>query len=94
MEQLVDLDNDLRKEREHGIPRSIHLAGLNKLKDLPKPWHREFWNDLPDDLPFDVQPLPKSKSVRNSMISNGNSEWEWEYYSQSEEDEFSMPSEE
>ena len=103
MDQLVLLDNDLRRERECGIPRSIKLPGLDQLKDLPQPWHREFWNDVPDDLPFNVKPLPKpitlfrkpsistfsrNASKRTSMISNGTtSEWEWEYYSQSEEDD-------
>lgn len=85
----MELDNDLRKERECGIPRSIKLT--NELCTLPKPWHYEFWNQVPDDLPFGLtnmsRPLIKpSISNRTSIMSNESSDWEWEYYSQSEED--------
>lgn len=101
----MELDNDLRKERECGIPRSIHLPSLTELGNLPKPWHYEFWKDIPDDLPFDLSYLKppgltgdkKQQSIgrisnRASMISNASSEWEWEYYSHTEEedDEFSQ----
>ncbi|TRY68865.1 hypothetical protein TCAL_05071 [Tigriopus californicus] len=43
LEQIVDLDNDLRKFREHGIPRSIKLSTLSDLALLPQSWHYEFW---------------------------------------------------
>jgi hypothetical protein len=101
MEQIVELDNDLRKEREFGLPRSLYLLGLNDLKDLPKPWHYEFWNGIPDDLPFDLlsfkpclrptnfdrmtSKAPPSK--RASIVSNASSEWEWEYYDDTEEED-------
>ena len=102
MEQIVDLDNDLRKHREYGTPRSIQLAGLGELKNLPKPWHYEFWSDpFPDDLPFELvhQSRPvisnikrslsstRLASKRASMISNESSDWEWEYYDETEEED-------
>ena len=93
MEQIVELDNDLRKEREHGIPRSIQLAGLCQLGSLPKPWHYEFWSeDIEEDLPFELCHMShevqviSSNSQRASMMSSGSADWEWEYYSQTEED--------
>lgn len=90
----MELDNDLRKERECGISRTIHLPSLTELGNLPKPWHYEFWKDIPDDLPFDLsylKPPPMTNkqkaSNRASMMSNASSEWEWEYYSHTEEEE-------
>ena len=95
LEQIVELDNDLRKQRECNIPRNIHLRGLDELEKLAKPWHYEFWSEIPDDLPFSLihMPIPnaqkmglssKCASKRASMISNESSDWEWEYYSDSE----------
>ena len=54
LEQIVELDNDLRKERDLGIPRKIHLKGLAEIGQIPKPWHFEFWKAIPTDetLPF------------------------------------------
>jgi len=37
-----------------GIPRRIPLYGLEDLPKLPKPWHREFWDATPDELPFQM----------------------------------------
>jgi len=67
---------------------------LSELDKLAKPWHYEFWSDIPDDLPFSLVHLypkiPKTSSTsaskRTSMISNESSDWEWEYYSQSEDE--------
>ena len=95
LEQIVELDNDLRKHRECDLPRRIKLRSLSELDKLAKPWHYEFWSDIPDDLPFSLVHLtpqiPKTSSraasKRASMISNESSDWEWEYYSQSSEDE-------
>ena len=95
LEQLVELDNDLRKQRECDLPRRINFYSLSELDKLAKPWHFEFWSDIPDDLPFSLTYLnpvipkieaSKNSSKRTSMISNESSEWEWEYYSQSSED--------
>lgn len=54
--QLIQLDNDLRLHREHGLPRRIRLVGLEKLDTLPKPWHYEYWESIPTDevLPFSL----------------------------------------
>ena len=96
MEQIVELDNDLRKEREWGIAKSITLPGLNELNTLPKPWHFEFWNGMPDeDLPFQLTYLKphctknstKPSSKRTSILSNVSSEWEWEYYDDTDDEE-------
>ena len=101
MEQIVELDNDLRKARECGMSRSIELPSIHELDSLPKPWHFEFWNEIPDDedLPFqlshmkrrEVTPCPivqkSSCSKRASMISNASSEWEWEYYDETDEED-------
>ena len=95
MEQIVELDNDLRKERECGIPRSINLPKLSELPNLPKPWHCEFWNGIPDEvLPFQLSYLrpqfmknsSKFGSKRASILSNVSSDWEWEYYDDTEEE--------
>ena len=72
------------------------MRGLNELEKLAKPWHYEFWSEIPEDLPFslihmssnpNVQKIGQSSkcaSKRTSMISNESSDWEWEYYSDSE----------
>ncbi|TRY68931.1 hypothetical protein TCAL_15167 [Tigriopus californicus] len=54
LEQIVELDNELRKERLFNAPRSIHLHQLKDLNRVPKPWHFEFWDAPPDEdsLPF------------------------------------------
>ena len=96
----MELDNDLRKQRECDLPRRINFYSLSELDKLAKPWHFEFWSDIPDDLPFSLTYLnpvipkieaSKNSSKRTSMISNESSEWEWEYYSQSSEDSEEFP---
>ena len=93
----MELDNDLRKSREFGIKRTIHLPKLEEMSTLPKPWHVEFWNDIPEDLPFDLSyctppamtsklGLSTSMSKRASVLSTVSSEWEWEYYDESEDE--------
>ena len=59
LEQLTELDNELRKERLFNIPRSINLYRLSELDSLPKPWHYEFWDaDVDtDSLPFNLSHL-------------------------------------
>ena len=59
LEQLVELDNELRKERLFNIPRSTRLFRLSELDALPKPWHHEFWDaDVDaDSLPFSLSRL-------------------------------------
>ena len=54
--QVVELDNNLRKERLFNIPRGMKLYTLADLKKLPKPWHFEFWDSTPDPdtLPFQL----------------------------------------
>ncbi len=69
LEQIVALDNDLRKHREHGQARKINLVGLEDLKKLPKPWHFEFWNDIPDDLPFGLTHVPSLRLFRGGFSS-------------------------
>lgn len=96
MEQLVELDNDLRKSRELGMKRSLHLPQMGELPRLPKPWHYEFWNEIPDDLPFDLSycsPPFTAKmraasglSKRASLLSTISSDWEWEYYDETDEE--------
>ena len=74
MEQLVELDNDLRKEREMGIPKSITLPGLNELHNLPKPWHFEFWNGDPDeDLPFQMTYLKNPVITKSTKTKSASS---------------------
>ena len=99
MEQLVELDNDLRKSRELGMKRSLHLPQMGELPRLPKPWHYEFWNEIPDDLPFDLSycspPFTakmaalssSSLSKRTSLLSTISSDWEWEYYDETDNEE-------
>ena len=66
LEQIVELDNDLRKERECGMARRIRLKGLDSIDDIPKPWHFEFWNGLPTDetLPFTLVPFDQSERLQ------------------------------
>jgi predicted protein tyrosine phosphatase len=67
--QLVELDNDLRKLRECGVPRKIKLHNLNDIDFLPKPWHYQFWESIPTDetLPFSLscvcEPRPDMEAV-------------------------------
>jgi len=57
-------DNDLRKHREHGISRKLTLATLNEVSTLPKPYHFEFWQTIPDDLPFQLSHIGESEFVK------------------------------
>ena len=43
LEQLVELDNDLRQHRELGLPPKIILSTLEDRDSLPNPWNFEFW---------------------------------------------------
>ena len=43
LEQLVELDNDLRRHRELGMPRKLILSTLEDRDSLPNPWNFEFW---------------------------------------------------
>ena len=43
LEQLVELDNDLRRHRELGLPRKLVLSTLEDRDSLPNPWNFEFW---------------------------------------------------
>ena len=56
MEQLGQLDNQLRKQREFGM-KNTKLKILSDLPSLPKPWHYEFWNIIPSpaELPFKLR---------------------------------------
>ena len=44
LEQIVQLDNDLRRFRDHEVPMSICLSKLDDVGVLPFPWHKEFWS--------------------------------------------------
>ena len=73
--QLVELDNDLRKLRECGIPRKVKLHELKDIDYLPKPWHYQFWESMPTDetLPFSLscvcEPRPDMEVLlRKSLI--------------------------
>ena len=74
--QLVELDNDLRKLRECGVPRKIKLHNIKDIDFLPKPWHYQFWESIPTDetLPFNLscvcEPRPDMEAVvRKSFTS-------------------------
>ena len=61
IDQIVCLHNQFIRD-----PASC-LAAQNKLSDLPclpRPWHREFWREPPDqsDLPFTLRPLAEKSS--------------------------------
>ena len=32
----------------------FNFRSLSELDKLAKPWHYEFWSDIPDDLPFSL----------------------------------------
>ena len=73
--QLVELDNDLRKLRECGLPRKIKLHQLQDIDSLPKPWHHQFWESMPTDetLPFSLscvcEPRPDMEALlRRPML--------------------------
>ena len=46
LDQLVALDNDLKRFRDHQIPMRITLSTLKDLDLLPKPWNHEFWTKV------------------------------------------------
>ena len=80
LEQLVDLDNDLRKLRECGIPRKIKLHQLKDIDQLPKPWHYQFWESMPTDeaLPFSLscvcEPRPDMEALLSKTMKISKSE--------------------
>jgi len=43
LEQIVLLDNDLRRSREMNLPRKLELSTLEDRYSLPNPWNFEFW---------------------------------------------------
>jgi hypothetical protein len=62
----------LRKFREHGVARKLKLASLSEVSDLPRPWHFEFWQTIPDDLPFTLSHLGQPRDDFNNTNSNNN----------------------
>ena len=43
LDQLVELDNDLKRFRDYDMPMRIKLSTIKDLEVLPKPWNHEFW---------------------------------------------------
>ena len=67
LEQLTNLDNCLRKERELGLPKQIRLSTLTDRFRLPLSWHNEFWipgEVTEDDLGFPLLPMGQSQSFK------------------------------
>ena len=55
LDQILALDNENQKRIAlEETPLVDTLPKLSDLPDLPKPWHYEFWSDIPDDLPFSL----------------------------------------
>lgn len=82
MTQLSNLDNELRKEREHGIPKRMRLSKLEDRNRLPLSWHTEFWvpgEVTEEDVGFPLVPMGQSqlildqKSTSLSRRSSGKS---------------------
>ncbi len=63
LSQLVELDNELRKERLFQVPRQTRLHSLAEIDKLPKPWHYEFWEpDVEiDTLPFKLSHIDEPR---------------------------------
>ena len=50
MEQIISLDNDLRRHREHGLDRQLLLSSLKDHPHLPQAWNYEFWTEpMPEE---------------------------------------------
>ena len=62
----------MRKWREHGVLRKLKLATLNEVHQLPRPWHFEFWQTVPDDLPFTLTHLDDDINNNNSTTTTNN----------------------
>ena len=61
--QLANIDNALRREREHGLSKQIKLSTLEDRYRLPLSWHTEFW--IPgevseEELGFPLLPMGQS----------------------------------
>ena len=76
LSQLINLDNQLRLEREHSLSKSLKLSTLQDRYRLPLSWHQEFW--IPsevseEELGFTLVPMGQSlisvKSTCSSRIS-------------------------
>ena len=60
----------MRKCREHRVSRKLKLATLNEIETLPKPWNFEFWETIPDDLPFNLCHL--GETLEDCFNNNNN----------------------
>ena len=77
LDQILELDNENQRRIALGeTPLLDTLPKLRDLPDLPKPWHYEFWKDIPgaSEVPFKlrhvheklVDDLDQSISLLNS----------------------------
>ena len=60
LDQILALDNEnQRRIALEEQPLVETLPKLSDLPDLPKPWHYEFWKDIPDpsEIPFRLRHL-------------------------------------
>ena len=72
--QICDLDNELRKFREHNIPMMTSLKTLADVPKMPKPYHREFWDIQPDsdELPFVLLDYPQELNGDKPVMSENS----------------------
>ncbi len=53
----------------------MKLASLNEVDQLPRPWHFEFWETIPDDLPFVLSHVGDSRvdcNINNDNCNDSN----------------------
>ena len=75
LEQIVQLDNDLRRFRDHEVPMSICLSKLDDVGVLPFPWHKEFWSKpmTEQEVGMPIVSLGSSRPLsRNSSFSKAS----------------------
>ena len=75
--QLINLDNELRLEREFNKPKKVRLSSLKDKYRLPLSWHTEFWmpNEVSEEeLGFPLVPMGQCLfSLKRSEASTSTS---------------------
>ena len=74
LEQMAELDSDLRKKRQHGIPGKVNFYKLDSLSGKPRPIHFEYWDRVPEpgSLPFELKYLSNEQHKEDEEQQKDN----------------------